>query len=364
MSPLVYARNRASGAATAVLERLARGTGRKNGPAPSRWATESLPAGRAVQHPDLEGLWFVRNAVEPAGVAALRRLVDGTMLPPRPDSLHAQMSAADREVAMLRQQRAQHESGTEQHTDLGLALGSALADRQAVADRAGPSPPVPPLRGRTRWEWYTYEPARYMAPCLPHPDDCAAPTSVLPRLEGFEVFGRAPVREWLGLSELAVTDEQAGRDGARRLRALTRELSSALAAAGGEGIDALQAVFLQLQLLGRGAAVSSHVDAADPPADVVATVSLGEGAVDTVRVGHVVVPLQIGDCYAIGGHARWAVEHEVHPSWRDRLSLTFRFLGAARGAQPVSFSNISQATASHRRKTPKSSRVRSTTHSP
>ena len=68
---------------------------------------------------------------------------------------------------------------------------------------------------------------------------------------------------------------------------------------------------------------SPMVDA--PPADVVATLSLGTGLHDTVRVGSARVRLRPGDLYAIAGPARWEETHEVHPSTSDRLSLTVRF---------------------------------------
>ena len=72
-------------------------------------------------------------------------------------------------------------------------------------------------------------------------------------------------------------------------------------------------------------AVASHVDAPTPPAEVVATLALGGGRRDSVRVGSAQIDLEPGDVYAISGSARWDVTHEVFASMRDRLSLTVRF---------------------------------------
>ena len=72
-------------------------------------------------------------------------------------------------------------------------------------------------------------------------------------------------------------------------------------------------------------AVASHVDAPTPPAEVVATLALGGGRRDSVRVGSAQIDLEPGDVYAISGPARWDVTHEVFASMRDRLSLTVRF---------------------------------------
>ena len=72
-------------------------------------------------------------------------------------------------------------------------------------------------------------------------------------------------------------------------------------------------------------AVAPHVDAPTPPAEVVATLALGGGRRDSVRVGSAQIDLEPGDVYAISGPARWDVTHEVFASMRDRLSLTLRF---------------------------------------
>ena len=85
-------------------------------------------------------------------------------------------------------------------------------------------------------------------------------------------------------------------------------------------------VFLQMQHIQRGACVARHIDAPSPPADAVATLALGEGRHDTVRVGEVIIPLQAGDLYLISGSARWEVDHEVHSSTSDRLSVTLRYV--------------------------------------
>ena len=74
--PLVYTRNRCAGAVASALEWFARGSPRASGLKSVVWSTSSLPARRAVQHPELSGLWLIRQAVDEEGVAQLRRLVD------------------------------------------------------------------------------------------------------------------------------------------------------------------------------------------------------------------------------------------------------------------------------------------------
>ncbi len=337
MSPIVYARNRLAGGLALALERLARGIPLA-GVHAERWETAALPAGRVAEHPQQGGLLLLRRAATPDGVAALRALVAASVRQPRQAPLQFKLAAADREVALLRQQRAKQLAGSEPHIELGVALGEAIASREALRSRAEAAgePMTPPLRTRTHWEWFQYEPARFMAPMLPHPDDSASRSaSTHARLEEslrrapFEVFDRAPLGEWLGLRELEAglsrADDEAceARRGVETLRALTRDLARTLATGASAVLDP---VFVQCQLLQRGVAIASHLDAPDPPADVVATLALGDGTDDTVRVGGVVVPLSPGDLYALRGPARWDVEHEVHASRRDRLSLTFRFV--------------------------------------
>ena len=86
----------------------------------------------------------------------------------------------------------------------------------------------------------------------------------------------------------------------------------------------------EMRLIERGACVAAHVDAGIPPADVVATLALGGGSRDSVRVGNVVIPLQAGDLYLIG--SGWEVDHEVYASTCDRLSITFRYVHEAHAA--------------------------------
>jgi hypothetical protein len=162
-------------------------------------------------------------------------------------------------------------------------------------------------------------------------------------LADFEVFGGARVCEWLSLEQLAQMPttgrgvEQsevpcepdnepvpdAARAGAVRLRRLQREVIEQLPCV--KALVQPVCMFHQLQMLERGVSIEAHIDAPTPPADVVATLSLGGGASERVRVGHVQINLSAGDMYAISGAARWDVSHEVLASTSDRLSLTLRF---------------------------------------
>lgn len=81
--------------------------------------------------------------------------------------------------------------------------------------------------------------------------------------------------------------------------------------------------FAQLQVLERGVPVRPHIDAASPPAEVIATIVLQGQA--TVRIGAVEAEVAAGDAYLISGPARWGVKHEVLASSADRLSVTLRY---------------------------------------
>ena len=72
-----------------------------------------------------------------------------------------------------------------------------------------------------------------------------------------------------------------------------------------------------------GTCIRPHVDAGEPPADVVLTLIVR--GKNTVRVGNVLIDVNPGDVYAIADAARWDVKHEVLAGWTDRLSVTIRF---------------------------------------
>ena len=117
--------------------------------------------------------------------------------------------------------------------------------------------------------------------------------------------------------------QQPHRGDTARGAAVLRRLQSTLPARLHQPPDSA-CVFLQVQLLQRGARITPHVDAPTPPADLVASLALGEAG-GTVGVGDVLLSLQPGDLYAICGEARWQASHEMRSSRRDRLSVTLRY---------------------------------------
>lgn len=334
--PHVYVRNRLAAAAGWALESLVR----RNNPhyelapqymAQSRAWCPASSSNAAIEHPEVKGLWLLQQAVDPAGVEAVRDLISAVTLPPRDLGVHAEADKAEREAALLLEQAAKLSAGTEHAIEASEQASVAIARREALrAAAAKLPPPPPPLRSNLAWEWYQFEPGRLMAAMLAHPAAGGATFACQQQhLEGFEVFGKAPVADWLSLERLAsaaAPPEVAG--GAARLIQLQRLLPTLLPCVA--TLDQPRCIFHQLQLLERGACIAAHVDAPTPPADVVATLSLGSGS---VRVGGAHLSLRAGDVYAIAGAARWDVSHEVHASWTDRLSVTLRFasLGSLHG---------------------------------
>ena len=72
-----------------------------------------------------------------------------------------------------------------------------------------------------------------------------------------------------------------------------------------------------------GVYIAPHIDAEDPPCDLIVTLCiLGTNA---IRVGGVEFCMGPGDVYMLSGVARSGVKHEVLSSSGDRLSVTFRF---------------------------------------
>ena len=332
MAPAVYLRNRLVAASAWALESLARHQtpsyekqARLRTPS-RRWEPSAL-ALSPVQHEELPGLWLLRQAVEPAGVEALRALVGATMLPPRPRAAHDEAEAAAREAQLLLEQAAKLPAGSEWAIEASEQAGVAVTRRDRLRAAADALPlPRPPMRSSRQWEWHPFENGRLMAPMLAHPDNGGGVSfeSQQRLLGDFEVFGGPPVEQWLRLEELADSDNLRQRDGAERALRLQRELPELLPCL--STLSQPRCLFHQWQLLERGAAVAPHVDAPTPPADVVATLELGPGRRrDSVRVGSASFGLEAGDVYAISGPARWDVTHEVLSSTSDRLSLTLRF---------------------------------------
>lgn len=227
-----------------------------------RW--EPLSSEDAVEHPQQPGLWLFRRAVDSAGIADLRGLVASTMITPRPRSVHDEAEAAEREAALLIKQARKLPQGTEWAVEASEQALEALArcDRLRAAAASQPAP-RPPHRTATAWEWHPFEPGRLMAPMLSHEAADGVPfDSAVRHLSDFEVFGKAPVVDWLRLDALAdweatVDDFKGGpRDvqcaGAERLLRLQAELPKLLPCIA--RMVEPRCVFHQFQLLERGTA--------------------------------------------------------------------------------------------------------------
>lgn len=297
--PLTYLRNRLNCALRAAFTR--EGTR----PRLRKWRTESLPLSQACEHSTLPGLILLRQALTPDEVEAVRSMVCSVMLPPlaeRVNGVHAQLARLNREVELLR------ECSAAEHL-----LQPALLDQHQLRQQAALcEAPPPPLRCATAWEWFCFEPARWMAPMLVQAHGPAL------ELEQFEVFDKAPTAVWLNLRQLQSSADPICASGALLLDKLQSRLPYML------GRPSSECHFMQLQNLMRGASVTPHIDAPSPTADLIATLALnGPGC---VSVGNISVRLDSGDVYALCGHARWNVPHAVCSSTHDRLSITFRYV--------------------------------------
>ena len=329
--PQVYLRNRLISLSAWTLEAMVR----RSEPAYEKQAAirsaakhwEPPRSSDAIEHPDVPGLFLLRQAIPPEAVAAIRSFVADTILPPRDRGVHADAEAADREAAVLLSQAAKLPHGSESAIEAYEQASAAIERRDKLRAAAAQLPqPRPIARSSRQWEWFTYEPGRWMAPMLAHPNDAGLASADAQRrhLSDFEVFGRAPVDEWLRLD--ALSEEQPTSSGAEWLRHLQRTLPTRLPCVA--SLASPLCSFHQFQLLERGCTISPHIDAPTPPAEVVATLSLGTGSRDSVRVGPATLQVVAGDVYAISGKARWDVTHEVHSSTNDRLSVTLRFAAA------------------------------------
>eukprot|EP00457_Paulinella_chromatophora_P012468 gb/GEZN01012678.1/.p1 GENE.gb/GEZN01012678.1/~~gb/GEZN01012678.1/.p1 ORF type:complete len:286 (+),score=19.96 gb/GEZN01012678.1/:60-917(+) len=182
-------------------------------------------------------------------------------------------------------------------------------------------------RCSTHFRLHEFDPARYVAPCLPQSID----RERLHELARFEVFdGADPSTEWLQLGELVRL-----HPGAQVLQQLSEKAALSIASSChrrgyesqyhlGERITTLQVVFLQLQEMKAGSRIMPHVDAAQPEADVVATLCV-TGSSNMVRCGPVEFEVKPGDLYVLANRARWDVKHEVFGADQDRLSITIRY---------------------------------------
>ena len=192
--PLTYARNRAIYFIEALRHRRAFAP-----PPPQPWRLPTQ-AVAPCEHPEVSGLWVLRNMLSDSDVGDVRALVEHSLpTTQRSGGPHVALAAAEREVTTLRDR---HEA-----CDLNLrfqmaeqlrAALSALDAFRIIAEHAGP--PVPPRRSGTQWEWYEYEPGRRLAPVLVEEETVARALEL--GLEEFEVFDKSHPREWLSLQQL------------------------------------------------------------------------------------------------------------------------------------------------------------------
>ena len=172
------------------------------------------------------------------------------------------------------------------------------------------------------WAWHGYDPSRRVAPVLLDSSPKAAA-----QLCEFEVFGGEAPERWLRAAHFARHPDAAVRRGARKLVSLPRRARSLVPRSAHDLAGEMSLVqFLQLQALQRGAEIRPHIDAATPPADVVAT--LGVTGTARILVGAVETVIREGDLYLLAGAARWERKHEVLAAESDRLTVTTRFFAA------------------------------------
>ena len=169
--PLVYARNRAVYGFAWSLQRFSRLMARSQDSvlphASSLWHCGALPVCKAHEHPDMPGLWIVRNAVSVPAQQSIRDLVAHILHPPpsaRTRSPHAQLKVAEREVSLLK-----NYFKSSCGRSLDQSLSAARAHRDMLRNQARhEAPPPPPLRNATAWEWFEFECGRWMAAMRPH----------------------------------------------------------------------------------------------------------------------------------------------------------------------------------------------------
>lgn len=175
------------------------------------------------------------------------------------------------------------------------------------------------------WSWFEYDPGRYIVPLRPHLMSGIAKVEYQSSLDDFEVFGNVPLRQWLDLN--ALCDEKTCNSGAKILRNLQDSLVGTVRSV--SHIDDLLCFFIQIQKMEGGVKILPHLDADDPPVDVIATVCLDGGDANVIRVGNVELVVGAGDAYVLSDFARHCVKHEVLSSPHERTSMTFRFVSAS-----------------------------------
>lgn len=177
-------------------------------------------------------------------------------------------------------------------------------------------------RTTTCWSWFEYDPARYIVGLLPHSAYCSTDRHTqLNTLQNFEVFDNTHPDKWLDLTTLSRSSDISIAEGARSLGQLQSSLLQSLPSP----LPASKCHFLQLQYLEAGARVMPHIDADDPPIDIIATIPISGGTHNLLRVAACEFSISPGDAYILSGKARYDVKHEVLAAPQDRVSITLRY---------------------------------------
>lgn len=178
-------------------------------------------------------------------------------------------------------------------------------------------------RSPTRWSWFEYDPARFIVGVLPNASFNSTPRHVqLSQLRDFEVFHSAPPEQWLDMTLLCKSVDDDIAAGAQALSQMQTSLLNFLP----PPMPISSCLFLQLQYLEAGARVMPHVDADDPPIDIIATIPITGGTDNLLRVASCEFKISPGDAYILSGKARFDVKHEVLAASEDRISVTMRFV--------------------------------------
>ena len=243
------------------------------------WDTRELRPGEATEHPVVPGLFFIRAALSSKQCSEALHIIDGLT------------------------------NGGAIQGKNGAALQPSVADE---VEKEEEEQQQKEARALKIWEWFEYERARWMVPLQP---SSGVSPSFAPVLRTLHSHGCTDPTTWPLLSAL----EGGGGAALRRIEGLP--LSRVAAFAG------RPALFMQVQALECGAPITAHVDEAEVGGRAIATAVL-QGSSE-VRVGGVSFECGVGDMYALSGHARDDVDHEVYASRHDRISVTTRY-GSAR----------------------------------
>lgn len=173
----------------------------------------------------------------------------------------------------------------------------------------------------TKHDWFTYHMGRDMMPInsVQRPQDAARSSDLQKLLLSLQSANNTDPVTWPYLEEWC---EPAYTEcsGAQSLALVQQRIQN------GELLPTAfnePCLFIQIQNVIRGGVVGSHIDPLVKGGKCIATLIIN--GITDVRVGNTVFQVEPGDIYGIEGHARYNIEHEVHPTVDDRLTATLRF---------------------------------------